>query len=253
VLIAVEVSMKAWRLALTAACITSLGLGACAALSSKPEHAEADLTPHDNGASTGPVHISLPRDSTAVRDDKKAPILEVATSGNVVFPKVYGYPIYPEGEGSQGLTLLRRDNWDSVRKIEKKDDSGVVHEIEEYADLGCRFDGIRENVNKYVPLSLTCELPAPRALGGSRRPVLNGLMTGAKAEQVLKDKTVEDVFLGAFHLTSDDFDEGSGVGYFNTTHGQLAFAFARKKLTRFIYYFDPSVKGWQNPTLWVKP
>jgi hypothetical protein len=129
----------------------------------------------------------------------------------------------------------------------------VVHASEDLPQLGCRFDGIRENVNKFVPLSLTCELPAPKSLGGAKRPVLDNVAAGAKAEQLLQDKTIQDTFMGAFHLTSDDFAAGSGTGYFNTTHGQLAFVFARKKLTRFVYYFDPSVKGWQNPALWVKP
>jgi len=34
--------------------------------------------------------------------------------------------------------------------------------------------------------------------------------------------------------------------------GQLALVFANKKLTRFVYYFDPAVAGWQNQSLWVK-
>jgi kynureninase len=82
---------------------------------------------------------------------------------------------------------------------------------------------------------------------------LDSVAAGAKAEQLLQDKTIQDTFMGAFHLTSDDFAAGSGTGYFNTTHGQLAFVFAKKKLTRFVYYFDPGVKGWQNPASWVKP
>ena len=204
-------------------------------------------------AETGPVHIALPRESTAVRDNRRAPILEVASSGNVVFPKVYGYPLYPDGDAAQGIMMLRRDNWGSVKKSERKDDAGVVHEIEEYTELGCRFDGVRENANKFVPLSLTCELPPPKAVGGSKRPVLGELMAGAKSEQLLKDKSVENVFMGSYHLTTEDFAGGSGTGFFNTTHGQLAFDFSRKKLQRFVYYFDPGVKGWQNPTLWVQP
>jgi hypothetical protein len=231
----------------------AVGLAAqsCAGTAAKPEHAESESM--EETVASGPIHIALPRESTAVRDDRKAPILQVTSSGNVVFPTVYGYPIYPEGDAAQGIVMLRRDNWSSVKKSEKPDASGVVHEIEEYADLGCRFDGVRENANKFVPLSLTCDLPAPKSIGGAKRPVLGELIAGAKAEQVLKDKSVEDVFLGAWHLKSDDFEAGSGLGYFNTTHGQLAFGFAKKKLQRFVYYFDPSVKGWQNPTLWVKP
>ena len=91
------------------------------------------------------------------------------------------------------------------------------------------------------------------ALGGAKRPVLGHVSSGAKADQLLEDKSVQDTFLGEFHLKSDDFASGSGTGYFNTTHGQLAFVFSKKKLSKFIYYFDPNVKGWQNPALWVKP
>jgi hypothetical protein len=232
-------------------CAPVLLTQSCAATTKAPEHAEEDS--FTQTTPTGPVHIALPRESTAVRDDRKAPILAVTTTGNVVFPTVYGYPIYPDGDAAQGLVMLRRDNWSGVKKIERTDAQGVMHEIEDYADLGCKIDGIRENANKFVPLSLSCELPSPKALGGAKRPVINDLMAGAKAEQLLKDKSVEEVFLGAFHLKSDDFEGGSGFGYFNTTHGQLAFGFAKKKLQRFVYYFDPGVKGWQNPTLWVKP
>lgn len=232
----------------------AIGIAAqgCAGVAKKPEHVESD----DFAAAaepSGPVHIALPRQSTAVRDDRKAPILQVSSTGDVVFPTVYGYPIFPEGDAAQGILMLRRDNWSSVKRSQKTDEAGVVHEIESYADLGCSIDGVRENANKFIPLSLSCEVPAPKSLGGAKRPVLGELMAGAKADQVLKDKSVEDVFLGAWHLTSGDFDAGSGSGYFNTTHGQLAFQFAKKKLQRVIYYFDPAVKGWQNPTLWVKP
>lgn len=244
-------SVRSWFSRGTTWLLLGLAAQSCAGTAVKPEHAESDEM--GAAAESGPVHIALPRESTAVRDDRRAPILEVATSGNVVFPKVYGYPIYPEGDAAQGILMLRRDNWSSVKKSEKRDAAGVVHEIEDYADLGCRFDGVRENANKLVPLSLTCELPAPRGLGGSKRPVLGDVSAGAKAEQLLKDKSVNEVFLGAWHLKSDDFDTGSGVGYFNTTHGQLAFSFSKKRLQRFVYYFDPSVKGWQNPTLWVNP
>ena len=229
-----------------------LGQYGCAGRNVKAEH--ADLEWKDTSATsenTGPVHISLPSEST--RDDRRAPVLEVAAAGRVVFATVYGYPIYPEGEAAEGILMLRRENWANVKKSERTDEDGVVHEIESYPELGCRFDGVRENVNKFVPLSLTCELPPPKGLGGAKRPVLGTLLAGAKAEQVLKEKSVESVFLGSFHLKSDDFDAGSGVGYFNTTHGQIALGFSKKRLSRLIYYFDPNVKGWQNPTLWVKP
>jgi hypothetical protein len=218
-----------------------LAVAACAGHKVAPEHVDTEW--HEDTVAQGPVHISLPREGK--RDDRKSPILEVESSGSVVFAKVYGYPIYPEGEASQGILMLRRDNWPNMKKSQRTDDGGVVH--------GCRIAITRENANKFVPLSITCELPPPKGVGGAKRPVIGDLFAGAKAEQLLKDKSVEEVFLGQFHLKSDDFDAGSGLGYFNTTHGQLAFGFSKKRLIRFVYYFDPDVKGWQNPTLWVKP
>jgi len=224
----------------------------CAGQTASLEHPEGEVAGKSSHAS-GPVHIELPADSTAARDDRTAPVLQVSTAGGTVFPTVYGYPIYPEGDGAQGITMFRRDNKTGMRKRETTDDAGVVHEIEEYPQLGCRFDGVRENVNKFVPLSLTCDLPPPKPVGGVKRPVMGELTSGAKAEQLLQDKTVEQVFLGEFHLKTEDFEAGSGTGYFNTTHGQLAFGFSKKKLARVVYYFDPAVKGWQNPNLWVTP
>ena len=148
---------------------------------------------------------------------------------------------------------MRRENWSGARQTEKEDQVGVVHTSEVLPQLGCQFEGYRENANKFVPVSLTCDLPAPKALGGAKRPVLGDVQSSAKAEQLLQDKSIQDAFLGEFHLRSDDFAGGSGTGYFNTTHGQLAFVFSKKKLAKFVYYFDPGVKGWQNPALWVKP
>lgn len=203
--------------------------------------------------SSEPAEISMPRAAAAVRDNRAAPILQVAVAGKVTYPSVYGYPLYPEGDAARGIPALRTENWDGARQQDTEDQGGVVHAVEELPQLGCRFDGIRENMNKFVPVSLTCELPAPKALGGAKRPVLGAVGAGAKPEQLLKSRPVQEAFLGEFHLTSDDFNSGSGTGYFNTTHGQLAFVFSKKRLTRFVYYFDPGVKGWQNPALWVKP
>jgi hypothetical protein len=224
----------------------------CATFGQKPPAAveseeSTDRTP------AAPVDVVMPREASAVRDDRSAPILQVATAGSAVFPYVYGYPIYPEGDAARGIAALRSENWQGARQADNEDQAGVVHAVEELPQLGCRFDGIRENANKFSPVSLTCELPAPKALGGAKRPVLTEVSVGAKPEQLLRNKSIQDAFLGAFHLTSDDFSGGSGTGYFNTTHGQLAFVFAHKKLARFVYYFDPGVKGWQNPAMWVKP
>jgi hypothetical protein len=175
----------------------------------------------------------------------------VVTIDEVVYPYVYGYPIYPEGDGARGIAELRKGNSEGAKRSEQTDSDGVVHASEVLPSLGCRFDGIRENKQKFVPQSLSCTLPAPKALGGAKRPVLGGIAVGAKAEDILKEPTVEENFLGAFHLTSDDFAGGSGSAFFNTTHGQIAFVFKAHKLDHFVYYFDPGVVGWQNQASWV--
>jgi hypothetical protein len=199
------------------------------------------------------VTVPMPVQPTAARDNRDLPILQIGTAGKVVYPFIYGYPIYPEGDAAHGLAALRNENWAGARSSDSQDQAGVVHAVEELPALGCRFDGIRESPAKYVPMSLTCNVPAPKQLGGPKRPVLGEVQAGAKAEQLLEDKTVQDVFLGDFHLKSDDFALGDGTGFFNTTHGQLAFVFSKKKLAKIIYYFDPGVTAWQNPALWVRP
>lgn len=209
--------------------------------------------PDSDTATTQHLALEMPEEAKQVRDNGSAPILSVVTIDRVVLPYVYGYPLYPEGEAARGVLALRTDNAAGARRAENEDRDGVVHASEELPAIGCRFDGVRENPAKFVPVSLTCELPAPKALGGAKRPVLGTLSAGAKAEQILKEPTVQENFMGEFHLTSDDFATGSGIGYFNTTHGQLALVFSNKKLTRFVYYFDPTVTGWQNQALWVKP
>ncbi|HKU38397.1 MAG TPA: hypothetical protein VJR89_09630 [Polyangiales bacterium] len=206
----------------------------------------------DQDAFAPPV-ASMPADAASVRDDPSAAILTVSSVDKAVFPYVYGYPIYPDGAASRGITRLRLDNQQGAEQSDWDDDSGVKLASEELPQLGCRFDGVRESPIQFVPISLTCELPAPKALGGARRPVVGEVSSAAKAEQLLAEPSIQQAFLGEFHLTSDDFATGSGTGYFNTTHGQLAFVFARKRLVRFIYYFDPGVKGWRNQELWMTP
>jgi hypothetical protein len=195
----------------------------------------------------------MPLDAAAVRDDPTAAVLMITSVGRTTFPYVYGYPIYPEGDAARGIAKLRSDNYAGARPSEVENESGVKLAREELPRLGCRFDGVRETEVKFVPISLTCELPAPKALGGASRPVVDQLSVTAKAEDLLKQPSIETAFLGEFHLTGDDAAMGEHTGYFNTTHGQLAFVYVRKRLTRFIYYFDPGVRGWQNQELWVKP
>ena len=226
--------------------------GAAAASDDDSEDSDEYVEQGDSD-SNEPAEVTMPREASAVRDNRSAPILQVSKAGKVVYPLVYGYPLYPEGDAARGIAALRSENWAGARQQDTEDENGVVHCVEQLPQLGCHFDGIRENVNRFVPISLTCELPAPKALGGAKRPVMSSVGSGARPEQLLKNRAVKDTLLGEFHLTSDDFNGGSGTGYFNTTHGQLAFVFSRKHLTRFVYYFDPGVKGWQNPAMWVKP
>lgn len=206
----------------------------------------------DSSGSRQLVLDTLP-EATAVRDNGSAPILAIVTVGDVVYPYVYGYPIHPEVDTASGVLQFRVDNAAGAKRSDEPDQDGVVHATEALPAVACTFEGYRETPDKYVPVSMSCELPAPRALGGNKRPVLGGLNVGAKAEDVLKEPTVQENFLGEFHLTSDNFATGSGTGFFNTTHGQLALVFANKKLARFVYYFDPEVKAWQNPAHWVTP
>jgi hypothetical protein len=163
---------------------------------------------------------------------------------------VYGYPLYPEGAAARGIAELRKVSREGAKHSQSADTDGVVHVTEELPMIGCRFEGIRESKAKFVPLSLTCDLPAPKALGGAKRPVLGAVVAGAKAEEILKEPTVVENFLGAFHLTSGDFAAGSGTAFFNTTHGQIALVFKGQKLDHFAYYFDPEVAGWRDPASW---
>jgi hypothetical protein len=196
------------------------------------------------------VAVEMPAEAADVRNNASAPILSVVTIDEVVYPYVYGYPLYPEGDAARGIAELRKASGEGAKRSKSSDKDGVVHVAEELPAIGCRFDGIRENKSKFMPVSLTCDLPAPSALGGAKRPVLGALAAGAKAEEILKEPTVMENFLGAFHLTSDDFAHGSGTAFFNTTHGQIALVFKGHKLEKFVYYFDPTVAGWQDQKNW---
>jgi hypothetical protein len=211
--------------------------------------ATVDPKTFDLGASKH-VAVEMPAEAAEVRKNASAPILSVVTIDEVVYPYVYGYPLYPEGDAARGIAELRKAAAEGAKRSKSSDKDGVVHIAEELPAIGCRFDGIRETKTKFMPVSLTCDLPAPSALGGANRPVLGTIAAGAKAEEILKEPTVVENFLGAFHLTSDDFAGGSGTAFFNTTHGQVALVFKAQKLDHFVYYFDPGVAGWQDQKLW---
>jgi hypothetical protein len=205
---------------------------------------------------THAVVVDVPWDTSA-RDDVNSAILRVAIIDNgvdgVLVPYLYGYPLYAENNAARALFKLRQDNWTGAEPEEFEDESGVRHYREKLVELGCIIEGIRESETRLVPLSIVCQLPAPKKLGGAKRPAVGGVRTGAKAEEIIREPSIRKAFLGGWHLTSDDFDTGNGIGYFNTAHGLLAFGFTTGRLDRIAYYFSPSEKRWQEPTLWIKP
>ena len=86
--------------------------------SETPEHE----TDHPSQAS-GKVQVDMPWETTKLRDDATAPILRVAVLPNgkrsVAVPYVYGYPIYPEGEATQGLLKLRQENYEGATREQR--------------------------------------------------------------------------------------------------------------------------------------
>ena len=245
-------TQQRFRLCCLGAAYALAALG-CARSTGPKTAASEEVSGAEDEAEATPAEVSMPLDAASVRDDPAAAIITISSMGRNVFAYVYGYPLYPEGDAARGIPKLRSDNWAGAHSSEEQDESGVKLAHEELPQLGCSFDGVRESAVKFVPISLTCELPAPKPLGGAGRPVVDRLLVSAKAEDLLQQPSVETAFLGEFHLTSDDPVSGAHTGYFNTTHGQLAFVYQKKRLARFVYYFDPGVQGWQNQELWVKP
>jgi hypothetical protein len=227
-----------------------LALG-CATTSTATQAPSANPLTEFNAGADKHLAVEMPAEAAEVRENVSAPILSIVTIDEVVYPYVYGYPMYPEGDAARGIAELRKAGAQGAKHTKATDSDGVVHITEELPQIGCRFDGIQETKVKFVPVSLTCDLPAPNALGGAKRPVLGSIAAGAKAEDILKEPTVVENFLGSFHLTSDDFAAGSGVAFFNTTHGQIALVFKGQKLDHFVYYFDPGVAGWQDQKSWA--
>jgi hypothetical protein len=205
---------------------------------------------------TRPVAVEVPWDTSA-RDDVNIPVLKVMVISNgaegVAVPYLYGYPIFAEGDSANAILKLRQDNWTGAEPEQFEDEAGVIHYKENIIELGCVFEGIKETETRFIPLSLLCQLPAPKKYGGAKRSAIGELKAGAKAAEVVQEPSIRSAFLGGWHLTSDDFDSGNGFGYFNTAHGLLALGFTGGRLDRVAYYFSPSVKRWQDATLWIKP
>jgi hypothetical protein len=239
--------------------LTPLALFGCGLLGEGSKAAERP--PEEEAArpsaSSGKVAVEMPWETTKVRDDETAPVLRVAVLADgrrgVAVPYVYGYPIYPEGAATQGLLKLRLDNWEGATREQQEDEQGVMRVRELLPKLGCSIEGIQESESQFVPIELRCGLPAPRDLGGSKRPVFGELRAGAAPGDVLSQPVVRQAFYGDWHMQSEGLAKGRGEGLFNTDHGQLAFVFDKGKLVSFAYYFDPPVKGWRDPNLWAMP
>jgi len=221
---------------------------------SEPAEPEND---HSSSQPSGKVDVEMPWETTKVRDDATAPVVRVVVlqSGKraVPVPYVYGYPIYPEGAATQGLLKLRIDNYEGATREQREDEQGVVHVRELLPKLGCTIEGVLEGETQFVPSELRCDVPAPKELGGTKRPVFGEVRAGATPRDVLAQPVVGKAFYGDWHMQSEGFAKGKGEGFFNTDHGQLAFGFERGKLVSVAYYFDPPVKGWRDQSLWALP
>lgn len=228
-------------------------LAGCGLQTGRPTETAADA-PREEHASA--VMIDPPGSNPSERDDASAPMLEMEVHGRapnqVVVPNFYGYPLYAEGAALQGLRLLRQDNWNGYDRQEQTQPDGVVRVFESFPVLGCTFEGIEEDESHYVPLTLTCDVPAPRDRG-TERPVAGGVLAGAKADSVPKDPSLAKAFFGEWHAVSDGFSGDEGTGYFDTPSGLLGFGFHGGHLVSVSYVFDTAEKRWRTPDLWKAP
>lgn len=209
------------------------------------------------GGARRPVVVEMPWETTKVRDDAAAPVVRVVTlddgAGGVPVPYLYGYPIYAGGDAIQGVAKLRTDNYDGATREAWTDEHGVKYRAEELPQVACAIEGFEETEIDFVPIVLRCALPPPKPYGGKRRPVVGALTTGARARDIVAEPSLKKAFLGDWHLIEGDPESGTGVGYFNTEHGQLAFEFVKGRLAAVAYHFDPSQKQWRQPMLWMSP
>jgi hypothetical protein len=202
------------------------------------------------------VEVEAPSNNPAERDDAKAAVLRVDLRGPeaqpVPVPYVYGYPLYAEGPALQGVRMLRQDNWLGYTREERKSQDGLVRLVETFPEIGCVFEGVQEDVGRYVPLSMECEQPAPKKRGG-KRPVVGAVQAGAKADAVPKEPSMAKAFLGEWHATTAGFESGNGAAYFDTPHGLIGFGFKKGRLNSIGFVFDPPEKRWREPELWQPP
>jgi hypothetical protein len=202
------------------------------------------------------VVLETPASSPVERDDRKAPVVRVAVFGSssepIGVPYLYGYPMYADGTALQGVRLMRQDNWSGVERTEQQGDGGVLRVKELLPSIGCEFEGIQEDVGKYVPLSVTCELPQPRGKNVPR-PVIGEVTPGARVAAVLAEPSLAKAFLGEFHAQTPGLEAGDGIGYFDTPHGLLGFGFKNGKLSSVSFVFAPPQPNWRTQELWNEP
>jgi len=216
---------------------------------------EETMTPETRAVAV--ARLDPPASNPPERDDAKAPLVRVELRGSpsapIAVPYLYGYPLYAEGPSLQGLQLLRQDNWNDYRKEVLTQPDGVVRVVETFPALGCTFEGIQEDESHYVPLSLTCDLPAPKERGNPKRPVVGEVSTSAKASAVVEEPSLRKAFFGEWHAQGQGFEAGDGPAYFDTPNGLLGFGFKKGKLAQVSFVFDPAEKRWRKPELWQEP
>lgn len=239
--------------ALGSALLLSLAASGCGAFGGKQQR--------EQGTTAAPqvavAQLDPPASNPPERDDAAAPLLRVELRGSqaapIAVPYLYGYPLYAEGPALQGVQLLRQDNWLDYSKDVQTQPDGVVRVVERFPALGCTFEGIQEDEGRYVPLTLTCDLPAPKQLGASKRPVVGAVAASAKASALLEEPSLRKAFYGEWHAQSQGFDRGEGPAYFDTPNGLLGFGFTKGKLAQIGFVFDPAEKRWRKPELWQEP
>lgn len=203
-----------------------------------------------------PPTIVIPPGPPYERDDREAAVVRIELSGSsehgpVPVPYIYGYPFFADLGAAVGVRRFRLDNAAGYSSQEQTDEFGVVRFIEHFPALNCRFEGIKESDAVYVPMLLECTVPAPRALGGSKRPVVGDLRARSKAAKLSEEPGLMEAFHGGFHSAAGDFEGGNGTAFFNTDHGQIGFTYENNRLRSFTYLFDPPVKNWRQPTIWT--
>jgi len=243
-----------------AAVVLVAALGGSGCIAAKPTAKGAESA---NGLSSDygqeqarSIVLETPASSPIERDDRKAPVVRVAVFGTssepVGVPYLYGYPMYAEGTALQGVRLMRHDNWSGVERTEQQGEGGVLHVKERLPSIGCEFTGIQEDVGRYVPLSVECELPQARGKNVPR-PVVGELTAGARVAAVLSEPSLAKAFLGEFHAQTPGLESGDGVGYFDTPHGLLGFGFKNGKLSTVSFVFAPPQTNWRTQELWNEP